>query len=358
MDEKKNRLGIIVGFVVAILMFFVLYNMFKDSYDDIIDQLADTHMGIFVGLVVLGNCYYLIDALVYYVIIKRDGHKLSFLRCIAVAYMSIFFNVTTFGTGIKPAQVLYMNRKGIDPGKGCGIAIMPYIFHKTIIVVYALIMLMFNNKFVLKNFESTFMYIYLGAFLSVLVIIFLILLCTAGWFHAFVCKLIDKTLGRTRFVDTAENIKKQIALLRDATVKVIKNPKAWISLTFVNAIKMTCWYIIPAFAIYAAGGDMGGVSMAQALTVTSLMQLLMGVIPTSGGVGSLEVVFSLLFAAVFGKVIAGSSMILYRLATYYIPFLFSCVMMVFVGRDAKRSKKPETESEEQPGCRIDFSQIK
>ncbi len=92
-------------------------------------------------------------------------------------------------------------------------------------------------------------------------------------------------------------------------------------------------------AIYAAGGNMGGVSFGQALTVTALMQLIMGVIPTSGGVGSLEVVFSLVFAAVFGKVLAGSSMVLYRLSTYYIPFLVSIVIMLIVGRDIKKSRE-------------------
>lgn len=104
-------------------------------------------------------------------------------------------------------------------------------------------------------------------------------------------------------------------------------------------IKMSCWYVIPIIAIYAAGGSLGGVTVAQAITVTALMQLIMGVIPTSGGVGSLEVVFSLLFAAVFGKVMAGSSMVLYRISTYYIPFLISVIIMLAVGKDMKSKKK-------------------
>lgn len=73
--------------------------------------------------------------------------------------------------------------------------------------------------------------------------------------------------------------------------KDYQKPAAWISLTLIDALKMSCWYVIPTLAIYALGGDLGGVSFAQGLTVTSLMQLLMGVLPTSGGVGSLEVVF-------------------------------------------------------------------
>ena len=70
-------------------------------------------------------------------------------------------------------------------------------------------------------------------------------------------------------------------------------------MSVLNIMKMSCWYVIPVIAIYAAGGSLGNVTVSQALTVTALMQLLMGVIPTSGGVGSLEVVFSLLFSKLF-----------------------------------------------------------
>lgn len=342
MKKKKNVIRVILCLMVVALMFFILYRMFRDSYDDILDSLSKTNPLIFAAMVVLGNCYYFIDAIIYNVIIIKQGYKISYFRCVAIAYMSIFFNVTSFGAGIKPGQIMYLHRHGIDAGTGCSITMMPYIFHKTVIVTYALMMLLFHNKFVTSNFSSTFGYIYAGVALSVGIIIFMILLCASSWFHKLVCKLLDVTLGKTRFKETNENIKKQIGLLREATVKLIRKPSAWISLTLINTVKMSCWYIIPTLAIYSLGGNLGGVTVAQALTVTSLMQLLMGVLPTSGGVGSLEVVFSVLFAAVFGKVIAGSSMVLYRISTYYLPFVFSLVMMFFIGHDLKKMKKEKT----------------
>ena len=211
--------------------------------------------------------------------------------------------------------------------------------------------------FVFNNFSDTFGYIYAGVGLSILVIIFMILLCASTWFHKLVCKILDWTIGRTRFKEFNENVKAQIGLLRESTVKVIHKPKAWLALLGINAVKMTCWYIIPAIAIYAAGGNLGGVTISEALTVTSLMQLLIGVVPTSGGVGSLEVVFSLLFVAVFGKITAGSSMVLYRLSTYYLPFIVSLVMMIFVGRDLKKIKKNEQEAKP-PQDLLDFENIR
>lgn len=345
-DKAKRSLRIIAELAVVAVMLVILYFLFKDSYQDIAKQLARTNLLILAGMIVLGNMYYLIDALLYSYLLRREGHPLSFSVCVAAAYMCIFFNVTTFGAGIKPAQMLYLRSKGVDSGKGFAITAMPYVFHKTVIVVYALMMLALNNAFVVRNFSATFGYIYLGAGLSIAIIVCMILMCAMEGFHNFVLKIIDFIFRSERFAGMKQKLKRWAASLREGTKDIVRSPKAWINFSLMNILKMTCWYVIPMIAIYAAGGNMGGVTFAQALTVTALMQLIMGVIPTSGGVGSLEVVFSLVFAAVFGKVMAGSSMVLYRLSTYYIPFVVSMAVMLIVGRHMKKSQKEEAKAEQ------------
>ncbi|MCM1307556.1 MAG: flippase-like domain-containing protein [Butyrivibrio sp.] len=352
--KAKKGIKLIAGLAVVAAMLLILYFLFKDSYKDIAKQLAQTNLFILAGMVVLGNMYYLIDAILYSYLLRREGHPMSFRACTAVAYMCVFFNVTTFGAGIKPAQVIYLHSKGIDSGRGFAITAMPYVFHKTVIVVYALVMLAFNNAFVIRNFSQTFIYIYLGAGLSVAIIVCMILMCEAKGFHNFVLKIIDFIFKSERFDGMKQGLRRWAESLREGTKDIIKSPKAWVNFSLMNILKMTCWYVIPMIAIYASGGTMNGVTFGQALTATALMQLVMGVIPTSGGVGSLEVVFSLIFAAVFGKVLAGSSVVLYRLSTYYIPFLVSIVVMLIVGRDIKKSKaEMKNEKRQKRGCAED-----
>ena len=338
-DKAKRSIKIIVELAIIAVMLLILYFLFKDSYKDILKQLSQKNLFILAGMVVLGNMYYFIDAILYSYLLRREGHPMKFRVCVAVAYMCVFFNVTTFGAGIKPAQMVYLHSKGIDSGRSFAITAMPYVFHKTVIVVYALVMLAFNNAFVVRNFSQTFIYIYLGAGLSIGIIVCMILMCAAKGFHNFVLKIIDFIFRSERFEGMKQRLRRWAESLREATKDIVKSPNAWVNFSLMNILKMTCWYVIPMIAIYASGGNMNGVSFGQALTVTALMQLVMGVIPTSGGVGSLEVVFSLLFAAVFGKVLAGSSVVLYRLSTYYIPFLVSVAIMLIVGRDIKKSKE-------------------
>lgn len=337
-NKKKVIIRTVAYLFIIALMGFILWYIFKDSIGDIACQLSNTKPWMLFLMILLGNMYYVIDATIYMLIFKREKYYMNFGRQMILAYMSIFYNVTTFGAGIKPGQTLYLNRKGMDAGTAFGITTMPYVFHKLIIVAYALVMLLFNNRFVVKNFSSTFGYIYIGVGLNLVIVVFLFLLCASEKFHKLVYKLLDKILKKEKAVPIREKIKYQVNKLREGTLKIIKTPSLWLKMSVLNIMKMSCWYVIPVIAIYAAGGSLGNVTVSQALTVTALMQLLMGVIPTSGGVGSLEVVFSLLFAVVFGKIMAGSSMVLYRVSTYYVPFLISIITMVMSGYDMKHDK--------------------
>lgn len=335
-DKRKKLIKIISEAAVIFITVIILCFIFKDSYKDIAKQLGHTDMLIFAGIAVLGNMYYIIDAVVYKILFKRENYRLSFPRCILVSYMSIFFNVTTFGAGIKPGQVLYLSRKGIEPGKGLAITTVPYVYHKAVIVGYAIIMLLSNLSFVRGNFGSAIGYIYIGAGLNMVLITVIILLCTAEWFHRLVYRLLNFIFRKPKYQKIKEKIWDQTAGLRVGTKELVGNAKMWLPMIAINVVKMTCWYVIPIIAIYASDGNIGTVTITQAITVTAIMQLIMGVIPTAGGVGSLEVVFSLVFEAVFGKVMAGASMVLYRLTTYYIPFLISIALVAVAQKDGSR----------------------
>lgn len=336
MENGNKRLKIMVELAIVGIMGLALYYLFKDSYKEILAQIGKTEVKTFVVILVLGNLYFFIDGFVYWNLLRKEGYQIHYFRCVAIAYMSVFFNVVSFGAGIKPAQVLYLNQKGIEPGKAISIVTMPYIFQKTVIVLYALIMLLFNHTFVVDHFQKTFVYIYMGAGLSILIICFIILLCASEKFHKIVLRIIGFFFKGEKHIKSREFIEMQIGGLREGSLKIVKNPKAWFFFTGTFVLKMSCWYVIPAIALFASGGDLAGITIGQALTMTALMQLIMGVIPTAGGVGSLEVVFSLLFAAVFGEVMAGACMILYRLATYYVPFVISALMMFFISKDLKK----------------------
>lgn len=343
--EKKSKkvLKALLNFLLVLVMLGILYYIFKDNYKEIIYQVSNVNGKIFAVAVIVGNIYYFFDAYVYWSFLRNEGHKINFLRCILTSYLSPFFNVTTFGVGIKPAQVAYLKRKGVDSGKAFGILTAPYVFSRTAIAVYALVMLIFNNKFVINNFSDSFGYIYGGMGFSVFVVFLFIMICSSRWFHGLIAKVMDALFSKGRLAKYKfnERIKTQTGLLYDASCKIVRKPGVWFKYIVVNLLRMSCWYVVPILVLYAMNGNLGGVSYFEIITTTALMQLIVGMIPIGSGVGSMEVVFTLLFAAVYDTVTAGSCMILYRLATYYVPFIISIVDLFVVEMDMRNVTSDE-----------------
>ncbi len=73
-----------------------------------------------------------------------------------------------------------------------------------------------------------------------------------------------------------------------------------------------------------------------ALLLASLMLLITSALPNVAGVGPMEFAFLLLFAPWADTAIASSALVLYRVATYFFPFLLSVIVFL---REEKKSLK-------------------
>ena len=80
--------------------------------------------------------------------------------------------------------------------------------------------------------------------------------------------------------------------------------------------------------------DLPGGNDAQMLA--SLMLLITSALPNVAGVGPMEFAFLLLFAPWADTAIASSALVLYRVATYFFPFLLSVIVFL---REEKKSLK-------------------
>ena len=73
-----------------------------------------------------------------------------------------------------------------------------------------------------------------------------------------------------------------------------------------------------------------------ALLLAALMLLITSALPNVAGVGPMEFAFLLLFAPWADTAIASSALVLYRVATYFFPFLLSVIVFL---REEKKSLK-------------------
>lgn len=332
---KNKKKHFITAILATLFLILVLYLIFHDSLGEIKTQLFQADKKALLILVIFGNLYILLDGWVLHYMIMKNREKCTLWQAIRLAYMVVFFNVTTFAAGTKPAQIydLYQESQ-IKPGKSFGILTMEYVSHKLTIVLYAAVMLCFFHTvlFQVSGLEKN--YLLTGFGVSFAILLFLTMFCINQKFAPWLLRCSD----HIKKEKIKEKAKAGIAQMEDFSrvgSVVIKDKQQWIGLIFRNAVKMTCLYALPAVSIFAVSGERLPLSVLECLAFSSVMQLLIGVIPSSGGTGSTELVFLMLFGSMTEKSVCGAAMILYRMATYYLPFLISIPLLFFRKRSTE-----------------------
>lgn len=79
--------------------------------------------------------------------------------------------------------------------------------------------------------------------------------------------------------------------------------------------------------------NINSMTFGKTQTLSAIMLLLIGVLPNVSGAGPAEF-FLLLFTPLIGRVSAFSALILYRVATYFFPFLLSIGVFLKVRKNS------------------------
>lgn len=269
---KNKKKHFITAILATLFLILVLYLIFHDSLGEIKTQLFQADKKALLILVIFGNLYILLDGWVLHYMIVKNREKCTLWQAIRLAYMVVFFNVTTFAAGTKPAQIydLYQESQ-IKPGKSFGILTMEYVSHKLTIVLYAAVMLCFFHTvlFQVSGLEKN--YLLTGFWVSFAILLFLTMFCINQKFAPWLLRCSD----HIKKEKIKEKAKAGIAQMEDFSrvgSVVIKDKQQWIGLIFRNAVKMTCLYALPAVAIFAVTGERLPLSVLECLAFSSVMQ--------------------------------------------------------------------------------------
>lgn len=333
----KKYIKTIFSLSFILLVTGVVYFVFKDSWPDIVAQLKNASPVYIAVLFILGNMFYIFDGLAYWYTIKRCGDYCSIWDCIKMAYMGVFFNVTTAGAGTKASQIVYMAKKrSIDPGRSFGILVMEYVSHKIAIVLCALLSItVFSGVFDYRLSQIR-PYFYAGFAFSMVIVSFLVWICVSRRVHSVIiapCRRFIKKESWLRKIDALED---QLKKLQSVSIDFSRDIHGVIRLTVLNVIKVMFWYSMPYAAYAAVTGTTPSMGFFSCLVTASMTQLLIGVLPGLGGTGSTEVAYTFIFGSIFHESVTASTMILYRCFNYYVPFIISIIVMLAIGNSKNR----------------------
>ena len=337
--NKKRKRSYLVSAVTLALLFGIFLLVFRGELPEIWQSLRAVPLRGVLWLLVLGLAYEGMEAALAMVLLRARG-DIRYADALNVTFLAVFGNIATMGAGTLPMQSFYLYRRGLDAGGALGIMASEYVLHKISVLIYATIALLLGGGWLRESASGLARYVGIGYMIGALIVIALTLLYTWDKVLTLVQALLQKLPDTPKWNERREKWAGSLTQLNTEARKVLLVPSVRVRGVAVSLLKLFVLYSIPYFALRLAGCTV--LSFAEVQELSSLMLLITSALPNVAGVGPTEFAFLLLFSSWAGTAEASSALVLYRVATYFFPFLLSVFAFL---REEKRSLKGFEEQE-------------
>ena len=327
MEKLKDFLKNIIVFVLLILITF--YVIFKNqSPSEIFQLIAGTKLRyIACGLVAM-FFYYFFEALNVKLIMTEFKEKISIAKMLKFTYIGSFFSaITPAATGGQPVEIYYMHKENYKTAHGTVALLIEFCCFQIIEITLGIIGAIVNYK--LMNWKLLLVFA-LGLFMCSCAL-FLML---AGIFSRRLSKKMVRFAIKVMKLLRIKNIEaKEQAMMRwlkqyNGSSRFIKTHKGIFLRSLVIVLfQLISYYTVPYFVYRAFGFN--DVGIIRIVTMQALLFTSVSAIPLPGSIGISEIVFLLIFGAVYPTGICGSAMILNRTVSFYLPIAI-CAVVVMV----------------------------
>lgn len=324
--KKKIVCSAILSFLT---LFTLLWFVFRNHYKEIFQNIQTASIRGLLWILCMGFVYQLLDSLLCLIFVRRTIRFFSFKQAVEVTLLGVFGNVVTLSVGSIPMQSAYLHRKGMEPGEAAGIMSMEYVLHKSTILLCSSVLLLLEGQKLFRQHRNLLRYVVFGYLICIIIIILLILICTLENFYRFICKGICRLESLSKWADRAIQWKQQVDALHIGARDLLHTPNIILIGVGINAIKLMGLYSIPYLCMRAIGIDY--FSLIQIQTLSALAHVISNALPNIAGMGSVEAAFLLLFSCYMDAADVSSVLVLYRLSTYFVPFLLSAFATERIG---------------------------
>lgn len=335
----KNRFRklrhIFPSLLCLMMVAFVLWLVFHENYREILQNMRSVHPRDMTVLLLMSEGYQLFDALICKILVGRKLARLTFSQAFEITQLGVFGNVATLSVGSLPLQGAYLQHQGMAAGEGIGILNIEYVLHKISVLVCCTLLLSLGGKDVLWSRPDLLPYILFGYGVCVVIILALVLLCTWGKLYHLASHWISRLSACKTWEARACAVQKQLDALYMGAADLLQDPKTIVMVTALDLIKLLGLYTIPFMCLRTI--DVSGMTLLSAQMMAALAHVISNAIPNVAGLGPYEVAFLLIFSKYMGAAETSSALILYRVSTYFAPFLVSTVTFQIIQCRAHRA---------------------
>lgn len=319
--KKKN----ILKLIFLLLIILIVCSIFKDSLSSIFNQIKDISFYGFISVLILSIMYSIIEGFNLSILAKQFNSKFKIINGILCYFYTSFYKTVTMGSGSYVFSIYYLQKNNICPSQGIDVSTLNYVLNKFSVLLFATICIFFNHEFIYEKYFNYITFISIVYVITILIVVSLIFLCISKKFHKLLINLLNKLIKRNKYIKQIKYIQSEISNIRNSSMVILRNKKVILFQIFMNLIK----YLILYYISYIALREMNvAINIHQAITITSLVTILAGVIPTPAGIASIEFVYVLLFSIVTNSVNVVSAMLIYRFSSFIFPFLIGGIYVI------------------------------
>ncbi len=310
-----------------------VFLVFRGNYQEILDNLRGVSPGKAAFLFALAAAFQMAESGICLALVRARLPGFSFRDAVEVTFLGVFGNVATCAVGSIPMQSYRLHQCGLTVGHGIGMMTMEYVFHKTSILLYATVMLVWQGRWLREACPGLSRYLAIGYGVCIVVIAALVLLSTWGKMKAFALRLLQFLPETEKWEKRKAEWAYNLESLYGETQHVLKSKGCCRKVLLLNAGKLFCLYSAVFFSFRFLGID--ALTMGRVQLLAALMLMISSALPNVAGVGPAEFTFLLLFTPFMSGAQASSALLLYRTATYFFPFLLS-IAVIAVSRKRRK----------------------
>jgi len=333
---NKHKWNLIIGISSGVILFF--YILYKGQWGALLTQFSNINKyWLMLGFAAMLS-YWASEAKILQKITHSLHGEYKFSDAFEVTMVGQFFNaITPFASGGQPAQLFMLSKQNVDAGKSGSILMIKFIIYQSVLIFYALILIIWKLSFFNARMSNLFYLIFLGFAVDSAVIIMLIILSKYRNINEKISGFVLNILSRFNIIKDKEIVENKINHFLDQfhlNIQILlKNKILILKTVLLTIIRLTSLYMIPYF-IYRSFGLLGA-GLSNMIAANAFVKMFISFIPIPGASGGAESSFYLFFNIFFVKKYLLVAILLWRLFTYYSGLVIGWLFLIFGNRNHK-----------------------
>ena len=331
-NTKSVKKYLITTFILILILYLTFNTIYdKESWIVVGENIKNLDYFYIALAFIFITLYFLCQGIYMKEILGTLKHKISLWKGIFYAIVEFFYSgITPSSTGGQPVQLYYMTKDEIPIRKSYITLMLNTIYFKVILIILGIGVFIFNGSYFLNSafIYKVFFIIGFVLDLGLTIACFLLIFKTDLVKNLFIkmigllkkFKLLKKRMNKYNIEEVMERYKEEVDFVKTHVWTVIHT----FIITFIQRL---CLFSIIYFVYRALGFN--EYNYFDLLAIQVCVQIAIEAAPLPGGAGVSEGMLHNLFIVIFASKLADVGMLFTRTFTFYIPLIFTGIVILF-----------------------------